>query len=216
MQEDKIKRGGSIRLISFLLIFITLFGFVAVISADDAEPLIPNKIYGNVIFNGDPAPEGTLIEAYIDGVLHSGTGSKDLGVSNGNYFIYVTGNASDDGKPITFKINGNTADHDSVTWVASLLSVTQELNLSAEGLPKNGDINGDEVIDMKDAIYLARHYYEMKYPGSFPDCQIIYANGDIDCDEDIDINDAIYLARHYYEMKYPGSFPDNKNLYPCT
>ena len=204
---------ASIWKFSLLLVILILFGSIGISSV---EGIIPesNTFFGNIIVNDEPGPDGCIIEAYIDGELHSGTiNGKDYDVSNGEYFVNITGDESDHGKLITFKVNGIIAQNEPATWIASELPVTQRLDLYV-ALPKNGDIDGDDDVDINDAIYLVRYYYENKYPGSFPEYSFIYANGDIDCNGDIIITDAIYISRYYYENKYPGSFPGYENLYP--
>lgn len=52
------------------LLFLLLFSFavngvISAIAGD--EPVPPNKFYGNVSLNGEPAPAGTVINARIDG-----------------------------------------------------------------------------------------------------------------------------------------------------
>ena len=66
---------------------------------------------------------------------------------------------------------------------------------------KLGDINGDDVIDIEDAVVLFRHsmlpdMYPISYPG----------NPDFTKDGSVDIDDAILLFRH-------SMMPD---LYPLT
>jgi len=80
----------------------------------------------------------------------------------------------------------------------------------AEGLDKDGDVDGDGGITMDDVIYLAKHYYGTSL---FPEYGTTSAEGDIDCDGDVDMDDVIYLAKHYYGT---GLFPDYGTLYPCT
>jgi len=55
------------------------------------------------------------------------------------------------------------------TWNNTGVSPTRTVNVTAVGLPKTGDINGDGKLTMKDAIYLAKHIvglsgYETIYP----------------------------------------------------
>ena len=202
----------SIWKLSLLSVILLIFGSVGISSV---EGIIPesNMFSGTVIINDKPGPDDSIIEAYIGGELHSGTiKGEDYDVSNGEYFINITGDESDHGKLITFKVNGIIAQNEPATWIASELPVAQRLDLYVV-LPKNGDIDGDGDIDMDDVIYFARHYFFLEYQ-MFPEYEIVYAEGDIDCSGTINMDDAVYLSRHYFYLEY-GMFPDYKNLYPC-
>ena len=103
----------------------------------------------------------------------------------------------------------NTTDPSKTDDYESISVTLSNGTFEAGGLPKDGDIDGDDSITMNDVIYLAKHYYGT---GLFPDYGTISADGDIDCDGDIDMDDVIYLAKHYYGT---GLFPDYGTLYPC-
>lgn len=60
-----------------------------------------------------------------------------------------------------------------------------------------GDVNGDELVDKNDAVYLLRYVV-------FPDKYPIATNGDVNGDGAVDKNDAIYLLRYVvFPEKYP-------------
>lgn len=63
------------------------------------------------------------------------------------------------------------------------------------GLP--GDMNGDDVVNKDDAIYLLRY---VVYPDKYP----IAISGDMNGDGKVDKDDAIYLLRH---VVYPDKYP---------
>ena len=71
--------------------------------------------------------------------------------------------------------------------------------VAAEGLPKDGNIDGINDVNFDDAIYLARHtiFGESQYP--------LCADGDVDSSGDVNFDDAIYLARYtiFGESQYP-------------
>jgi len=104
----------------------------------------------------------------------------------------------------------NPVDPSKIDGYESISVTLSNGTFEVEGLPKDGDINGDGSITMDDVIYLAKYYYGT---GLFPDYGTIFAEGDIDCDGDTDMDDVIYLAKHYYGT---GLFPDYGILYPCT
>ena len=80
----------------------------------------------------------------------------------------------------------------SVLLISSLLCITTY----AEDTIK-GDINGDSVVDINDAIYLLRH---TMMPSRYPVSQ----QADIDGTGDVSIEDAIYLLRHtMMPTRYP-------------
>ena len=66
------------------------------------------RFWGTASIGGTAAPDGTTIQALIDGVVKTTASS-----SNGNYKIDVTGDHS--GKTVTLKMNGKNAA--SKTWV---------------------------------------------------------------------------------------------------
>ena len=78
-------------------------------------------------------------------------------------------------------VNATDVEGLSNTAVAIQLEVTQ---------PGKGDINGNDKVDINDAIYLAKHV------AGWSGYEVIKANGDINCDGNVNINDAIYLAKH--------------------
>ncbi|MCW7077494.1 MAG: Ig-like domain-containing protein [Candidatus Syntrophoarchaeum sp.] len=122
---EKSKNTKTAWALILLSILLALSGMM-VVSADGPSP-IPNQFYGTVTINGDPAPAGTIISAYIDGELR---GSLEIGTA-GNYgydlnYLSVAGNDSD---TITFRICGVLAN-ETITWCGGC--GPRRLNLSAE------------------------------------------------------------------------------------
>jgi hypothetical protein len=57
-----------------------------------------------------------------------------------------------------------------------------------------GDVNGDDVIDIIDALLVAQYYVDLD-PVTF-----IPGNADVNCDGNIDIVDALLIAQYYVEL----------------
>ena len=70
------------------------------------------------------------------------------------------------------------------------------------GLPKTGDINGDDAVNMADAVYLVKYIYHV------PGFDELYADGDINSDDTVNMADAVYLVKHIYHV------PGFEELYP--
>ena len=87
----------------------------------DGPPPIPASFTGTVTVNGEPAPDGTAVFAFIDGdeIVNAAT-------VNGEYDIEVSGSA---GATITFKIYDTVAA--TATWNSGEFT---ELDLSEEGV----------------------------------------------------------------------------------
>lgn len=98
----------------------------------DGPPPIPASFTGTVTVNGEPAPDGMAVFAFIDGdeIANAAT-------VNGEYDIGVPGSA---GATITFKIYDTVAA--TATWNSGEFT---ELDLSAEGVvtPKSSGGSGD-------------------------------------------------------------------------
>jgi len=131
-EGKKTVRGVWRASIPLLMILLTS-SVVSVVATAEGEgiPPIPNTFYGDATLNGDPAPVGTNVSAYIDGKLR---GSIEVTVA-GKYGsranpLSVTGNSTDVGKPITFSVGGVTA---SETATLYSLPTLVELDLSAIG-----------------------------------------------------------------------------------
>jgi hypothetical protein len=126
MKENK-NTTGMVRLLIILSILLALLGMVATVSADDGLPIPPNQFYGTVTIDGEPAPAGTEITAYIDDEL---SGSIEI-TTAGEYgydlnYLGVTGSEADNGETITFKVSGSDETGNAV-WV--LYAKPRELNI---------------------------------------------------------------------------------------
>jgi hypothetical protein len=87
----------------------------------DGPPPIPASFTGTVTVNGEPAQDGTVVSAFIDGAEIANAETV-----NGEYGIGVPGSAS---ATITFKIYDTVAA--TATWSSGEF---MELDLSAEGV----------------------------------------------------------------------------------
>lgn len=107
---EKSKNTKTVRILILLSIVLGLSG-TAVVSADEIS-IPPNQFYGDAVIDGDPAPAGTIISAYIDGELR---GNLEI-TTAGEYgydlnYLSVNGSESDE---IVFKINEDDANENAV------------------------------------------------------------------------------------------------------
>ena len=123
--NNRTKIGSMTKASIFLSIFIALSGMAAITLADDITPT-PNRFSGTVTLNGAPAPNGTVINAFIDG----GYSGCIVVESPGEYeYLSVNGSDSDDGKNVTFTLCGAAAEQNG-TWT-KMIDHVQVLNLTA-------------------------------------------------------------------------------------
>ena len=133
--KTSMSKTWSIRML-ILFSIIILCGAASLTSA--LSP--PNRFSGDVTLNGAPAPVGTVIEAYIDGEFRGTTTVEVAGVYKR---LPVNGDSPDDGKPITFTVNGLTADQTGTTWMA-MVDHVRPLDLTASDTSA-GDITPPEI-----------------------------------------------------------------------
>ncbi|VUT27731.1 MAG: hypothetical protein SYNGOMJ08_00281 [Candidatus Syntrophoarchaeum sp. GoM_oil] len=161
-----------------------------------ADVPMPNKFYGDVTLNGNPAVIGTVIEARINDELR---GSNEI-VVDGNYggdfnYLEVNGNASDNGSTIVFYVGGIETDETAV-WHS--MAEPKKLDLIAVGeSPEEicGDVTGNGAVDMDD-VYMLLDY--VRNPTGDP-----IDGGDVNCDHTINMGDLILLLNH---VNNPGKY----------
>jgi len=124
---------GLIRLSIPTLVMVLLLGTILTVSA---IPIPPNMFYGSVTLNGEPAPVGTNISAYIDGICKGSTEVETAGT----YGEYLSVNGEND-KIITFTVNGVKAD-ETIFWVTN--AGPREVELTAAGT-STGDSTNPEI-----------------------------------------------------------------------
>jgi hypothetical protein len=86
-------------------------------------PEMPHQFYGTVSFDGDPVEEGTLVEAFVNGVKQAETTVDDVGRYGYSPIFRVEGTT---GATVTFHVGGIEADEDA-RWESGKV---QELNLT--------------------------------------------------------------------------------------
>jgi len=150
-----------------------------------------NPSFGASVCNLEHASEGWVRIASLN---------TDEG-QNGNVWLAT----------LTLKALGNSGDKSYLNLTVNAILDSYEVDIPftvqngtfTVGLPMNGDINGDNKLDLKDAIYLAKHVVGL------PGYEQIHADGDINCDGKTDLKDVIYLAKHVVGL------PGYEQIYPC-
>ena len=107
---NKILKNGLLRT-SILLLFFLAFsqGCTAAVDVPPALPMLPMQVTGVALIDGTPAPNGTVIAAYLNDKEHLAN------TSSGKYSLVIPGIAEDKGKLVTFKVDGKDATS-SVAW----------------------------------------------------------------------------------------------------
>lgn len=129
---------------TLLLALVVLTAFTvapAAVAAQDGPPPAPASYYGDVTIDGDPAPAGVEIVAYVDGEERG----SYLTEASGEYGspsafdenLVVQGTADDEGEPVEFTVNGQLADA-TVEWEAGAVE-NVDLSASLSGDPGDED-----------------------------------------------------------------------------
>jgi len=127
----------------FPLIFVIVIA--QAVQAVSQPPQLPHIFYGNVTINGQPAPDGTLVEARINN-----TTVATANTSNGEYLLKVPVDNPDtgekdggvDGDIVEFYVNGSYAK----SYTFSIGSVTElDLSVSVAGTQAQGTATKDTV-----------------------------------------------------------------------
>jgi len=111
-------------------IFIVIFIVIALTAVAWAFPMF--QVYrGTLTVNGNPAPVGTLIEAYIQDDNDPDVSDGDCTITRTGYYddLTITADESYAGNTINFKINNFTADQTTEFLVGDNPA---ELNLTVE------------------------------------------------------------------------------------
>jgi hypothetical protein len=125
IMADKSARRSTGRLTGALALLLALWlvaGGVMPAYADEPPPM-PHQFYGTVSLDGNPVQQGTLVEAFVDGVKQAETTVDAQGRYGYNPIFRVSGTA---GATVTFHVGGVEADEDA-TWESGKV---QQLNLT--------------------------------------------------------------------------------------
>jgi hypothetical protein len=116
--------------LGLLLALVLLAGGVLPAYAADLEPppQLPHYFTGTVSTLNGPVPEGTVVEALLDGVKKAETTVN----AESRYELDVLGEVGDEGKIVSFKVAGVQANQ-TAAWVSGELDY--DFNLTIEELP---------------------------------------------------------------------------------
>jgi len=124
--------GWGARAVGLLLALVLLAGLVVPDYArgNDAPPQVPHTFGGSVSVMSPPglAPEGTVVEAFVDGVKN---GETTVG-GDGRYLLGVRGELGDAGKSVTFKVDGVLANETAI-WQSGAVNTNFDLTVKGSG-----------------------------------------------------------------------------------
>ncbi len=114
--------------LGLLLSLVLLAGGILPVCAYDLEPppQLPHSFAGTVSTSTGPVPEGTAVEAFLDGVKK---GETTVNGQSG-YELMVPGEVGDEGKIVSFTVAGVQASQ-TATWVSGAIDNNFDLTISA-------------------------------------------------------------------------------------
>jgi len=114
--------------LAVLLVVLAAAAASIATTAAQQPPALPCQFYGNVTIDGAPAPVGTEIVAKIGDEVRGNITVVEEGKYGGLHTqkLIVVGNMSDEGKNITFYVNGIRAEQTAVWHSGGIF----KLNLS--------------------------------------------------------------------------------------
>jgi len=124
------RAGRLVGVLALLLVMVLLAVGVSPIYANDIEPppQIPHYFAGTVSALTGSVPEGTVVEAFVEGVKKAETTVS----AESRYELDVPGEVADEGKIVSFKVAGVQAN-ETAAWVSGKLDY--DFNLTIATLP---------------------------------------------------------------------------------
>jgi hypothetical protein len=121
------RAGRLVWALGLLLALVLLVGVVPAYAQDDEfPPQLPHYFAGTVNTSNGPVPEGTVVEAFVDGVEKADT----TVTAQNTYELLVPGEYGDGGKIVSFTVAGVQASQ-TATWVSGEIDDNFDLTVSA-------------------------------------------------------------------------------------
>ena len=121
------RTGRLVGALGLLLALVLLVGVVPTYAQDDEmPPRLPHYFAGTVSTSTGPVSEGTVVEAFLDGVKDAET----VVTAESTYEILVLGDYEDDGKTVSFAVGGVQASQ-TTTWVSGQVDYSFDLTIAS-------------------------------------------------------------------------------------
>jgi hypothetical protein len=121
------RAGRLVGALGLLLALVLLVGVLPAYAQDDElPPRLPHYFGGTVGTSAGSVPEGTVVEAFLDGVKNAETAVT----AQSTYELLVPGEYGDDGKTVSFKVAGVQASQ-TAAWVSGQIDTNFDLTISA-------------------------------------------------------------------------------------
>jgi len=121
------RAGRLVGALGLLLALVLLVGVAPVYAADDEfPPQLPHYFTGTVSTSSGPVPEGTVVDAWVEGVKKVETAVT----AQSTYELLVPGEYGDDGKIVSFTVGGVQASQ-TAPWVSGEVNYNFDLTISA-------------------------------------------------------------------------------------
>jgi len=121
------------------VLLILFFAALQTAVAEEDVPPLPMTVKGVALIDGSPAPKGTVVTAFLNGEQVK---EYLIDTSSGDYCFWISGTAEDDGKPVTFKVNGKDIEG-NIPWESGKLVISLELSegkmIGSENSEKSSD-----------------------------------------------------------------------------
>jgi hypothetical protein len=121
------RAGWLVGALGLLLALVLLVGVVPVYAQDDDfPPQLPHYFAGTVSTSSGPVPEGTVVDAWVEGIKKAETAVT----AQSTYELLVPGEYGDDGKIVSFTVAGVQASQ-TAPWVSGEMDSNFDLTISA-------------------------------------------------------------------------------------
>ena len=107
------------------LVLLTVIVMPAYAQDDEMPPRLPHYFSGTASTSNGPVPEGTVVEAFLEGVKEAETAVT----AQGTYELLVPGDYDDDGKIVSFTVAGVQASR-TAAWETGGLDHNFDLTIS--------------------------------------------------------------------------------------
>jgi len=120
------RAGRLVGALGLLLALVLVAGVVPAYADDEMPPAVPHYFAGTVSTSTGPVPEGTVVEAWVDGVKKAETAVT----AQSTYEMLVPGEYGDDGKIVSFTVGGVQASQ-TAAWQVGGTNENFDLTISA-------------------------------------------------------------------------------------